>query len=448
MIRLAAAALICLALQARAAHFSPANGARPAGQDPLDAESKFKALLDRVEKSGLAVPDLPEGAAELEKLLLPSLPKDLRDRHAVVRAQSAVLEALHAHLLKNKGGLVDFPIPPGKLVSVKIVDVLKRGVKISRPEGTQDFAYSEIEAEWALATARPGFAGRSDAALLGGLWLAKAARWDAAFLAFGDTATDHPLAAEARKRGLEASLPALESIVRGKRWTEALTRLETLDRLAPGDARLSAARGKLLDAMVEHGMDLCRKKSKGPMKDLIDLIAKHFPDGASRIEDIREAGRWIKITDPAKFKVPTAKGPPWLLAPKEGDTAFTGWLKESAEKYEGVACVVRVPKGEETMAGLVWDHGQHIISINGKNEGVGVYAGNKGELLPNVFFKRVALDARHHLSARLRGGSYVVQYNGVEIYRADGKDDGFEDLGLNAHLGKAWFDEVWLLKKE
>lgn len=415
--------------------------------DPIAAEAKFRALLDRVERAGLSVPELPEGARELEGLLTPALPKDLRDRYTVVRAQAVVLSTLHAHFIKNKGAALEV-WATGRAVTGKIVDVTKRTVQITRPEGTQDFGYSELDADWVLGAIRETFPKDGDAPLLRGLWLAKGAKWDAAFLALGGVTTDHPLAAEARKRGLDVAVAGFDAIVRGRRWAESIARLEALDKLAPDDARLKTARDKLLDAMVETGKEHCRKKSKGPMQEIIDLITKHFPAGADRIEDIREAGRWIKITDPKKFGVAAVKGPPWLLEPKEGDSAFTGWLKESAEKYEGIAAVVRIPKGEETMGGLLWDDRAHIVSISGKTSTVGVYRGNRGEMLPNVFSKDIALEGRHHLSARFRNGSFVVQYNGAEIYRHEGKADGFEVLGLNAHKGKAWFDEVWLLKKE
>ncbi len=419
-------------------------------QDPITAEAKFRAVLERVERAGLAVPDLTAGATELDVLAggLKDLSKDLRYRLEVVRAQAAVLRSLHSILLKNKGLLFDVPLAAGKPVSVTIVDVLPRSVKISRPEANQEIAYSDLDPEWVLTTARAGSFGGPEATFMGGLWLAKAARWDVAFLSFAEADTDHPLALEARKRGLEAAIPGFDALVRGKRWTDALARWDALNKLAPGDGRLVTARARLLDAMVEHGKDLCRKKSKGAMNELIDLIAKQFPDGASRIEDIREAVRWIKVTDPKKFGVESVKGPPWLLQPKDGKEGYTAWLEESPEKYEGIAAFVRIPKGEETMGGLSWDDRRHIVSISDKQSSVGVYVGNKGESLPNVVFKKIAMEGRHHLSVRLRAGQYVVQYNGEEIYRAEGKSDGFEVLGLNAHKGKAWFDEVWLLKKE
>lgn len=433
MIRLGTACLAVLALQA---------------QDPISAESRFRALLDRVEKTGLAVPDLPDGAAELQKLLAATkaLPKDLRDRYAVVRSQSSVLASLHALLLKNKGGLLDFPVPTGKPVSVKIVDVMKRSVKISRPEGTQDFAYSDLDPEWVLSSARAGFSTESEAPLLAGLWLAKAARWDAAFLALADVDTDHPLAAEARKRGTEAAAAGLDALIKGKRWTETLARLESLDKLAPDDARLKTARAKLLDAMVEHGKDLCRKKSKGPMKDLIDLITKHFPDGSDRIEDIREAVRWIKVTDPKKFQEEGMKGPPWLLDSGAKD-AGGAWFAESADSYTGIMVKMRFEKNATSMGGLIWDD-VRLAWINSKEKLLAVGSGNKGESIQSYNHQPVAVEGPHVLTLRIRDRNYVLHYNGAEFDRAETKKTSLERLGLNVNKGRVWFDEVWLLKKE
>jgi hypothetical protein len=265
---------------------------------------------------------------------------------------------------------------------------------------------------------------------------------------FGDVETDHPLVVEARKRGVEAAIPALDALIKGKRWTESLAKLEALDRLAPTDARLAVARAKLLDAIVETGKELCRKKSKGPMQEVIDLITKHFPDGASRIDDIREAGRWVRITEPKRFQIEGTKGPPWLLEPRGDKEVHMAWLDRSSEAYEGVAAVVRFPKGVKTRGGLAWEDGIKIVSINAEDASVNVYSGNKGERLPNVFHKKINLEARHQLSVRLRNGFFVVQYNGEEIYRTEGRLSGFENIALSAREGKVWFDEVQLLKKE
>ena len=418
--------------------------------DPITAESNFRALLERTEKAGLAVPDLPEGAAALHKLLdaTKNLPKDLRDRYAVVRAQSAVLSSLHALLVNRKGGLMDVPVTAGKPVSVKIVEAARRGVRVSRSEGEQEIAYSDLDAEWVLDAARPGFAGLSDPALLAGLWLAKAARWDAAYFAFANVDTDHPLAAEARKRGLEAAVAALDAIVRGKRWAEALARLEALDKLAPGDGRLKSARDKLLDAMVEHGKELCRKNSKGPMKDVIDLITKHFPDGASRIEDIREANRWIKITDPKRFRLEGAKaGAPWLIDP--GDKPSVGlYFVEDDKEYAGIQITVRFDKGSKAHGGVAWKNGSRVAWINAEKGFLGVGQGKARESIYSEIDKDVKIEGKHTITVRIRDGEYVVHYNGTEAHRMKADDSRLTNFGLHVSFSRVWFDEVWLLKRE
>jgi hypothetical protein len=418
--------------------------------DAMTVESNFRALLERTEKAGLTVPDLPDGAAALQKLLDVSknLPKDLRDRYAVVRAQSAVLASLHALLVNRKGGLMDMPVTAGKPVPVKIVEAARRGVRVSRQEGEQEIAYSDLDAEWVLAAARPGFAGLPDPSLLAGLWLAKAARWDAAFLAFANVDTDHPLAAESRKRGLEVAVAALDSIVKGKRWTEALARLDTFEKLAPGDGRLKAARDKLLDAMVEHGKELCRKNSKGPMKDVIDLITKHFPDGASRIEDIREANRWIRITDPKRFRLEGAKaGAPWLIDP--GDKPGVGMYFVPDEKeYEGIQITVRFDKGSKAHGGVAWKNGSRVAWINADQKFLGVGQGKPRESIHSEIDKDVQIEGRHTITVRIRDGEYVVHYNGVEAHRMKADDSRLTEFGLHVSFSRVWFDEVWLLKKE
>lgn len=419
-------------------------------QDPIADEARFRSTLERIERVGLAVPDLPDGLAELDKLAGGSripLPVDLRDRHTVVRAQAAILQSFHAVLLKHKGALLDVPLPTGKPVSVTIVDVLKRGVKVSRPEGIQDFAYSDLDPEWVLTVTRSTWSAESDAALTAGLWLAKAAKWDAAFLALGDVKTNHPLAAEARKRGIEAAVLNFDAIVKGKRWAEALAKLEALDRLAPADARLGKARGKLLDAMVEHGKDLCRKNSKSAMKDLIDLIAKHFPDGASRIEDIREANRWIKVTDPKKFSIEAPKGPPWLIDPGEKEGVGKFFVEDNNE-YSGISITLRFEKGSKAHGGVSWKNGTRVAWINADKKFLGVGQGKARESISSDIDYDVQIEGKHVIVVRIREGQYVVHYNGVEAHRMKSDDTRFVEFGLHVSLGRIWFDEVLLLKKE
>jgi len=416
--------------------------------DPIAVEVKFRELLARVEKAGLAVPELPDGAAELEKLKASAkLPKELLDRYEIVRAQASVLKLIHAVLLKYKDGLFDVPLPTGKPVTVKIVEVLKRGVKISRAEGNQELAFADLDPEWMLSVARAGLP-EADLAFLGGLWLAKAARWEAAFLAFGDLATDHPLAVESRKRGVEAAAASFDALIKGKRWTESLARLEAIEKLAPGDARLVSMRAKLLDAMVEHGKDLCRKKSKGPMQELIDLIAKQFPEGTDRIEDIREANRWIKITDPKRFGLEGAKaGAPWLIDP--GDKPGVGkHFVEDAHDYSGISITIRFDKGSKAHGGVAWKNGSRVAWINAEQKFLGVGQGKPRESIFSEVDKDVQIEGKHTIAVRIRTGQYVVHYNGVEAHRMKADDTRLTEFGLHVTTGRVWFDEVQLLKKE
>ena len=109
-------------------------------------------------------------------------------------------------------------------------------------------------------------------------------------------------------------------------------------------------------------------------------------------------------------------------------------------------------KGEKVAAGIIFADRSRIVGLScrkgDEGAGIGVYEGNKGEYLQNVSWHKVAIEAKHHISVRYRAGSYVEQYNGAVIYRSEGKPDGFDKVGLNADGGKAWFDEVQLLKRE
>jgi len=208
-------------------------------------------------------------------------------------------------------------------------------------------------------------------------------------------------------------------------------------------------RAKLLDAMVEHGKDLCRKKSKGPMQELIDLIAKHFPDGASRIEDIREAIRWVKVTDPKKFKkLEAAKGPPWLLKSPE-DGALTLYTAEPDGEYAGISVKFRFEKGEKkAQGGVVWEDGVRIAWVSAETSNVCVASGKPGEVREAHNFKQVALEGSHTITLRIRARNYVLCHNDEEYDRAETRTTSIGSFALNACYGKVWVEEVWLLKKE
>jgi hypothetical protein len=421
-------------------------------QDPIAAEAKFRALLEKAERIGLVVPDLPDAAAELESLSRASkdsLPKELKDRYAVVRSQAAVTKSLHGRLGQKKGAAIEMPGPGGKPAVVSVVEVTKTGVRVSRPEGIQEYKFGELDPEWALSMARGGFAAETDAPLLGGLWLAKAARWETAYLAFGDLQTDHPLAAEARNRGVDAVVMSLDALAKGRRWSDALLRLAAAEKLAPDDKKLESARERILEAMVEHGKELCRKKSKGPMQEVIDLIAKHFPDGASRIEDVREAVRWIKVTDPKRFLPEgVVKGaPPWLLDAGD-ESAKTAHSAESAESYVGLSIRIRFDKGSAAQGGMIWENGNRLVWIAAKTGNLCAAEGKPGQFVTSYLDKKIDMAGPHTIVVRIRDGHYVVTYNGEEFDRVETKKTKLEGWGLNSAISKTWFDEVYLLKKE
>lgn len=419
-------------------------------QDPIEVEAKFQAILERAEKAGLIVPDLPDAAAELETLSRAAkVPKELADRHTVVRAQATVLSTMHARLLKHKGGMLEIPLPPGKPVTVKIVELTRRGVNIDRQGIGQDIAYSELDPEWVLSKSREALSALPDFTLLSALWLAKAARWEAAFVALGELQTDHPLAAEARKRGVEAAAVSFDGLLKYKKWSELLVRLDAMEKFATVDERLTSIRSKTLDAMVEHGKELCRKGSKGPMKDIIDLITKHFPDGALRIEEIREASRWVKVTDPKRFRLEGIKGPPpWLIDPGE-KPGVTMYILEVEEPYQALSVTIRFDKGSATEAGIAWKIGSRAIWIKSKD---GILCGGQGEAagqsITSEIDKPIPMDGKHTILLRVRDSEYVIQHNGVEIHRMESKERWITGMGLHVVGGKVWYDEVLLLKKE
>ncbi|HEY3227266.1 MAG TPA: hypothetical protein VGK61_09775, partial [Planctomycetota bacterium] len=334
---------------------------------------------------------------------------------------------------------------------VNIVEVRKRGLVIRRPEGLQELSWPEVDPEWAVAFVRADLPAGAEGSLLAGLYLARAARWEAALGELRKSDSTHPLVIEARRRGLEGILKQAESAAAGRRWREAVERLRTAAEISPQEAALDAARRRVLAGLVEQGKEHSRKKSTSAMEEIIDLIVKNFPEADRAPAEIREEVRWIAVTDPAKFGLTGRIGQPFLVNP--ADEPVKGfYLKDVPGTFDGVSILVRfttIPK--QTHVGPIWDGRAgrlHAWLIRDNPLLMFAQLEEKAHHW-NVFFEK-GIDAADSFEIRvlLEKGEYVVSVNGAEAGRAKAAETEMKSMGIQASHGRAWIDRFRLRKKE
>lgn len=420
-----------------------------------DGPPDFLKLLEAAERVGFSVPELPDAVAKLDaRAAEPGaagrIAAEHLHRHQILRAQAAVVGALHARLTRQKGSRIDMPIPPDKSVSVKILEVQRNGVEVGRSVGSQVVPFAELDPEWALQQAREGFASPPDASLLAGLWLAKAARWEAAFRELADSPSSHPLVVETRRRGLNAILKQTDTLIAAKRWKEALARIKSAEKLAPDDPPVAAARTRLLNTAAEAAKEHSLKGNKKAMEDLIDFIVANFSGAEGLAGEIREESRWITLADPKAFGLAGKEGAPILLDPGDLKVA-TAYVKDVAGTFDGVSVRIRFAKAaKEAHGGPLWmgrncklqpwivrDDSMLLLGRLTENSG-------KWDILADSDVPRAET---YEIRALLEKGDVVVSVNGREVVRHAGGETEIASPGVQASHGRLTFDRFRLRKK-
>ena len=419
----------------------------PLLQDPL---ADFQKLVEATEKAPFSVPDFPDAVAKLDSLSQTALPVEWSNRYQVLRAQAAIRKSLHAQLFRQKGNSIDMPQPGGKSASVRLLDVTKTGIKVSRAEGSQEFRFNELDPEWSVVVARPGFAPDKDATLFATLWLAKAAKWEAAFREIGKTPSNHPLVVETRRRGLEGLLKQIDTAVSGKKWKEAVERLATAEKVVGDDPLLAAAREKLVAAIVDLAKEHSRKGDKKKMEELIDFIVMNFPGREGRVAEIREESRWITVTDPKKFGLTGKDGQPIVLDPAD-KRVLGAYVRDVPGKFDGISIRIRFQKAsKESHGGPIWmGKGGRIHAWVIRDDPMLVVARLDEKALQWTILgeDKVEESETYEIQAVLDKGVVVISVNGREMGRHAPGETEIESPGLQASHGKLTFDRFRLRKK-
>ena len=417
-----------------------------------DAASDFLRLLEAAEKAPFSIPELPEAVARLDALARPALPREMIHRHQSLKAQAVVLVSLHARLTKMKGETVDMPLPGGKTVTVKISEVSKADVEVKRPGGVQAIRFDELDPEWAVSLARVEFASGPDASLWAGLWLARAARWDAAYKDLQLSTSNHPLVLEAQSRGFAGLLKQLDAAIASKKWKEASERLAVAEKTAGSAPVVVKAREELVQAVADQAKEHCRKGEKKAMEELIGFIAKRFPGREAVIAEIREETRWIPVTDPMKFGLMGKDGEPMVLDPVAKNVQGL-YVQGVPGTFDGVSVRIRFTEDtKETHAGPLWTstggrmtpyvvRNLSLLRLMRLDEAAKKWASLDGG--------KVEPAETYTIKAVLEGGDLVVSVNGTIVIKWDATGETeIAGPGMQASLGRIKFDRYRLRKKQ
>jgi len=152
-------------------------------QDP--GVDRIPGLLDKAERLGMVVPDLPQACAELESLATAGgsqVKQEWTHRLQVLQSRAAVAATLHRMFTESVGQMRELPLVGGKKDSVKIVEVGPKEVVVQQGSVKITLALSDFDPEWAAATVGPLLPKEDPetVALYLGLFLAQASRWEAA----------------------------------------------------------------------------------------------------------------------------------------------------------------------------------------------------------------------------------------------------------------------------
>lgn len=409
-------------------------------------EPDLQRLIEAAEKTSLTLPEFP---AAVDRIDAKAVTPAFKHRYQVLRAQARILQALQVRLLALKGTSVEMPLPGSKPAAVRIVDVSGKGVRVARAEGgMQDLPWSGLDPEWSIAECRLGLAGEPEAALYAGLWLAKAARWEAAFKEFAGSDSDHPLVLEARRRGLDGLVKQAEAATAGKRWREAVERLASAEKAAADDPAVKAAREKLVQAVAEQAKDYSRKGSRKSMEEMIDFIVKHFPGREALITEIRDESRWITISDPKKFGLTSKDG---LILLDVGDKRVQGAYCDVSGSFDGISVRIQFNKAtKEAHGGPIWmgrDGRIHPWLIRDNPLLMVARLDEKSEKWQVWGEDPVAPAETYEIRALLDKGAVAVSVNGVEIFRKDVGETEIKTPGVQASHGRLYFDRFRLRKK-
>jgi hypothetical protein len=407
---------------------------------------KMPALLEKAEKLGMSVPDLPQAVAELEAIAArggPDIKPDWTHRLQVLQSRSVVTSALHGMFTESVGAMMEVPLIGGRKDKAKIVGVAKNSVDVQQGTVKMTLAFADFDAEWVVGKVEKLM---PEPALPAGLFLAAAAKWEAASRCLAQHPTRHPLAVEARKRGLERVTGALEKAMAAKKWTAAFEALKTMEAV-DGDAA-EKSRETLRDALVAHAVECARKKAKSEMSAAIALLERHYPDEKNLAAQIRDELRWIILNDPKLFELTGRTGAPFVLVDDKSDGySRSAYCQKDQGACDGLGARITVKDLKGGLAGFAWQQGLVNLWIDHNAPSVGIGSLNKERQIQTEWSEKIDRAETYDVSVVIEKGEYVVRVNGKEAGRCASKYAVLGPFCIKVTENTATFDLIRIRKK-
>jgi hypothetical protein len=420
-------------------------------QDP--GADRIPLLLDKAEKLGMAVPDLPQACAELETLATAGgsqVKPEWTHRLQVLQSRAAVAATLHRTFTESIGQAREMPLIGGKNDKVKILEVTKSEVVVQQGGGKLTLGFANFDPEWVAATVGPLLPKEEPErnALHLGLFLAQASRWEAAGRHLGKHDSKHPLAIETRKRAWERVQPAFDKSVAGKKWSAAFDSLKLMEDLDATGEKAAAAKAIVHDALIRHARECALKKDKSGMNAAIALLEKHFPDEKDLAAQIRDEQRWTLLSDPKLFDIPGKAGAPFVLTDdvKEGYSR-SAYCQKDQGACDGLAARITVKDLKGGVAGFAWDSGRVNLWIDHNAPGVGIGSMTAERQIQTDWSEPIDRAETYDVSVVIEKGEYVVRVNGKEAGRCKAKLAALGNFCIKVSENTATFEQVRIRKK-
>lgn len=414
---------------------------------------RIPALLDKAEKLGMVVPDLPQACAELESLATAGgsqVKPEWTHRLQVLQSRAAVAATLHRMFTESVGQVRELPLIGGKKDKVKIVEVGKKEIVVQQGSVKMTLGLSDFDPEWAASTVAPLLPKEDpgSTALHIGLFLAQASRWEAAGRHLGRHASQHPLAVETRKRAWERVQSAFDKSLAGKKWSAAFDSLKLMEDLDANGEKAAAAKEAVHDALVQHARECALKKDKSGMNAAISLLEKNFPEEKDLAAQIRDEQRWIVLNDPKLFDLTGKIGGPFVLTDdiKEGYSR-SAYCQKDQGACDGLAAKISVKDMKGGAAGFAWQQGLVNLWINHGTPSVAIGSMNAERQIEQDWSGPIDRADVYDVAVVIEKGEYVVRVNGKEAGRCKSKYTVLGPFCIKVSENTATFEQVRIRKK-
>ena len=414
---------------------------------------RIPTLLDKADKLGMSVPDLPQACAEIESIAVAGgnrIKPEWTHRLEVLQSRAAVATALHKMFTDSLGQMREIPVSASQKDKVKIVEVGKKDVEVQRGNVKMTIGFSDFDPEWTASTVQP-LLPQEDAEKLAlhlGLFLAQASRWEAAARHLGKSASDHPLAIETRRRAWDSVQSALDKSIAGRKWAAAFDSLKRMEDLDASGEKVAAAKQTVHDALVQHARECALKKDKSGMNAAIALLEKHFPEEKDLPTQIRDEQRWIILSDPKLFDIPGKVGGPFVLTDDKRDGySRSAYCQKDQGACDGLAARISIKDMKGGAAGFAWQQGLVNLWIDHNAPSVAIGSMTPERQIRQDWSGSIDRADVYDVSVVIEKGEYVVRVNGKEAGRCASKYAVLGGFCIKVSENTATFEQVRIRKK-